>query len=118
MCNTFLCEVNWRPVVKFKEHIREKSRGLAGSSICEESINIAKNNRKQYWGKRYRKPEAMMRTVLASNLQTQRHEYIVPSVDVIRTKKNEVLTKETFMPSKGKRSLPFEEIVSSTSTTT
>lgn len=47
--------MNWSPTEAFKSLVSERSRGLFSTVVVEEAINVAKNNRKRFVGKRYRK---------------------------------------------------------------
>lgn len=99
----------------FTELVAKRYQGIASSVLCEEAIEVAKSSRKRLIGKRLRKPEAIMRSVLASDLQTQRHKYNTVQVDSLKAKKADVLSRSAFQPSKERRSLPFDELVSTCS---
>ena len=58
-----------------------------------------------------------MRSVLASDLLTQRHHYDLPEVDTVLAKMSEQVAPQAFAPSKEKRSLDFAELVSASSAT-
>lgn len=109
--------MNWSPTEAFKSLVSERSRGLFSTVVVEEAINVAKNNRKRFVGKRYRKPEAIKRSILASELQTVRHHYEPAEVDSIRAKKSDVLSRDAFQAQRVERTLKFEELVSSSSST-
>ena len=79
--------MEWRPTPAFLELVTERSRGLFSTVICEEAINVAKNNRAKYFGQKFRKPETIMRTVLGSSLITERHHFeavqVAPPADTV-----------------------------------
>lgn len=96
--------------------MQERFSGLGATTICEEAINVAKNNRRKAFGKRFRKPEAVMRTILGSDLMSKRHRFKEVEVDMMNTKKSDAVTKAAFMPDIKQASMAFSEIVTSSST--
>lgn len=58
-----------------------------------------------------------MRSILALELQTVRHRYEPVEVDSIRAKKSDVLSRDAFQAQRVERTLKFEELVSSSSST-
>lgn len=77
--------------------VRRNFHGLGASTVCEEAINVAKNDRRKMRGKRFRKPEYIMRTVLASDLWTKRHKgFKQVNVKVIKAKKTDKVSRSLF----------------------
>ena len=91
------CWVLWQPVVEFTNLVRRNNWGLGASTVCEECINVAKNNKRKTTGKRFRKPEWIMRTVLASDLWSKRHKgFKQVEVKLVKSKKCERVTRALF----------------------
>ena len=80
--------------------VQGRHTGVGASTLSEEAINMANNNRRTPRGKRYRKPEYIMRTVLGSDLMTKRHRFKEVQVTCMKAAKTEAVAKQMFLPTR------------------
>jgi hypothetical protein len=104
--------VNFTAHPDLRNIVKLNNSGIGATQACEDAIGLAKNSRKELSGRRYRRPEAVMATVLGAKLLEQRHRYAKPLLEVQVVSKAERLKAAAFRPSIQGRSLPFAEVVS------
>jgi len=97
--------------------VRSRVRGILATQVVEDCFAIGKNSRSQLSGRRFRKPEAIMATLLGSKVLKQRHHYDTVQAERMLAAKSQRLPLSAFRQTKANRSIPFEDIVSASSTT-
>lgn len=96
--------------------ITRRSRLPWGTQVCEDTIGSMKNQRRAKT-RLYRKPETCLANAIKGRVLDARHKYSTVVLDRPLTKKTERLPKSCWQATKKTRSLPFEQIATTTSGT-
>jgi hypothetical protein len=92
--------------------------GPLQTQLIEEINGVQKNRKRAKHSTTFRKPEACFAATLESNIVSNKHRFNPVQADIPVRQRTMRLPKETFEPKVKDRSLPFDEIVSTSSTTT
>ena len=99
-----------RPTPELLSLIEKRTSLMLGSLMCEEMIGSQKNNKEVKMGRKFRKPEYSFAAPIRTEVLQTRNHFKTISLDMPLDSHTERLADDCFYPNASKRSLPFQEI--------
>lgn len=108
----------WQYTPAVEQVLRRRYTGGTSTQICEDLFGSSKNSGHAHTGRLFRRPDRSIYICMKQQVLDQRHRYRpVPNDLVTLHMKSEKLGNDAFRASRKHRSLPFQDVVSTTQQT-